>query len=438
MSGEKLSQAELARREQERLERERQQQILRLKEARRAYRQCCMQLREQQQQLQSFLSGDAFRMMKQLQPANAQKLQDQIHSVIRQLVPEQVPKPDTLEHYTSATAITRKKTDALYQPLLAELQSLRGFAVLADVKTQSDGEQDLQRMLDLSSGKAVQTTVFSFSFDGDLSAIRSKLQGLSNYLLWKTDPFPDLQNFRKQSANALSRMAADPQLDTYREKAKLYAQQVLNRYQDGLRQAEKLASDYEDYLSLCTILGKPPRPRQDFTEASVLKKELDALNSLYRKKDEMDFIADQINLVMQELGYTFVRSQAVVRQDGSEFDASLYQANDTAGVSVYTNETGAVMMRVTNLGEGPVTPEDEALSYQLQLSFCREHPEIIAALEKRGVYLRPVRADPPSKKFIHKVSLTQGMQTAQAQHPARDVNWNRRRRRHDNPKMRQL
>ena len=150
---------------------------------------------------------------------------------------------------------------------------------------------------------------------------------------------------------------------------------------------------------------RQPKDPSDFADTASLKKEISRLRSIYRKQDEMDYIADQINDAMVLLGYTFVTSRVLTKQDNSETEFSLYKADDQTGISVFTDQSGAVMMRMTVLGDDPViTDDDREFSYQRQIDFCAGHPDLVSALAERGVFLKQKSYQEPDKAHTYKLS----------------------------------
>ena len=84
----------------------------------------------------------------------------------------------------------------------------------------------------------------------------------------------------------------------------------------------------------------------------------------------------------------------------------MYQADDQTGIAVYTDQAGAVMMRMTVLGDDTdITDEDKDFSYQRQIDFCAGHQDIVNALAERGVYLKQKSYLEPDKKHTYKVNM---------------------------------
>ena len=94
------------------------------------------------------------------------------------------------------------------------------------------------------------------------------------------------------------------------------AEELLNRWQETLRLLRRREERYSEYCVLASAVHTSPRPADAFADDNMLEEEIRRLGELYQKKDEMDFIATQINAVMIELGYQFVTSTALRRKNG--------------------------------------------------------------------------------------------------------------------------
>ena len=151
----------------------------------------------------------------------------------------------------------------------------------------------------------------------------------------------------------------------------------------------------------------------------------------------MDYIADQINQVMIEFGYSFVSSKVLQKEGGSEADYSLYAADTDTGIEVYTDQSGSVLMRVAVLGDDPqITAHDQDFSYQRQLDFCASHMDLVEALAEKGILLRQKNYYAPDKKHTAKVAVGKNIVSNAA--VRRRVEDRRGRRRGKRAKMRSL
>lgn len=371
-------------------------------------------------QLQQWLGGENFdRMQKQI-PGTAHTLRQRILKGIAQM--------GALMCRTDYYGSARKQCAQIYSELIEVIQS--EDSQITTYHRALQNHQFAQRLFGLmqnSSEDVVVPAVESFLYDGDTLQLRARLLALADVLGHTGDA--NMDAWAMPVSAKLRKLAQQDNLSDDKQAFQHQIEAVVNGWQELLRRRHSMDQLYARYCALSDILGRPPRPRDSFDDQQKLREAVLQMEKEYQKKDEMDYIADQINQVMVELGYTFVSSTAMRRSDGSEYDDSLYQADSQAGVRVYTDESGAVMMQVTNFGDGDLTDWDRDESYQLQLDFCASHQDIVQKLAERGVLLRQRHYAAPSKKFAVKQRLTnQGVAKAA----------DRRKRRRGKQKMRSL
>ena len=421
MSGPKLSQAELERRRQAELERQRLEYLARLAE-----------LQKQKDELCDWLNGDAFRRMERTSVTAAQNLRKELEDSLSQF--SDVPAPDmqSLSSYMERLGKVQKRNQEGLQRVREKIrqEELRQ-AALGQRQEGIAAEQKISQIVQgVRQDAPVFAAVVGFDFDGDVRQLRVGLAELAKNLSGASPPGNQKLSALVRGGSAkLMAYAKAPDLQYKKEEARQYTETLLNEWQEKLRQLREWRERYREYCALAQATRISPRPSEDFADEKAIQDEIRRLSEIYRRKDEMDYIATQINEAMISLGYRFVTSTVLQRGDGSEYDYSLYQADEQAGVSIYTDESGAVMMRLTTFGEGAVTPLEEEESYQRQLDFCAAHPDIVEELARRGVLLKQVNYAPPSKKYVMKRKTVQGG-TAKV--------IDRRRRRREKQKMRSM
>ncbi len=431
MSGPKLSEAELAAQRQAELERQRQEELRRLAAAQRKYNDEKAALQEMAASLDAWLNGETMKSLQASQPHTAESVRKQLAGLIDQMTAVQVAG-NSPEAYLEAAQMTAARGEKLFQEcsVLIQNEDRRHNARCRQQKAvQSSHQLDLL-LAGIRADQPVNAIVDSFEFDGDIQQLRSQLQWLARYFKrWESCPEPDLPDALKKASRELGQYARAADLKSRSDAVKDRVEALLNQQQEYRRLLTRKTSLYDQYLALCSVTGSAPKPSDQFHCEADLKKEIDTLQEEYRRKDEMDFIADTINAVMLELGYTFVSSSALRRKDGTEYDYSLYQADEHAGVRVYTDESGAVMMQVTSLGDGAMSQSEIDDNYQLQLDFCASHPDIVNALAQKGVILKKRNYAPPDKKYASKQAVS---------HQGKKDKADRRRRRRDGQTMRKM
>lgn len=383
-------------------------------------------------EIRGWLQSEAFRYFQHLQPSAARDVECELNRLIQQICLSPVSDLQDIDGYYSHIAAAEQ----LSGNIMAQFEQLtqketQRYEVHGDQNKQFMSTQKIEGILAaFDDATPVATLVSSFSFDGDMQQLKAQLLVFARYFSQYTASSHDkLAAFSQKAVEYLFACVNREDLASAKDTVKRTLESILNEHQEYLRVIRERASLYDDYCALSSIQGATPRPAGAFASVKALEAEIERLQTAYKKKDEMDFIATQINQVMIDLGYQFVSSTSLQRQNGSEYDYSLYQADEETGISIYTDESGAVMMQLTTIGEGAITAQDEEENYQRQLDFCASHPDIVNALMEKGVFLKQTNYEPPDRKHTKKT-------TVKVQASTKVVD--RRKRRRVKPKMRTM
>lgn len=436
MSGPKLSAAELERMRQEQLERERQEALRLLREAQKAYRKLCGRIQTLKTYALGALSG--------LDPASRGDAKRKLGQILGALQEEPVSDPGSPGSYEAAGG----RLQARLEDAQARIQEVLGTFSARDAGTRKLGDagkayQTFQAFVqDLEAPIGVLQIDFQCGYDRQL--VEKQLKDVDRYLsqLFRQSSSPDLKNAVQCARGQLSVLRAELLGGGDLDRIRGNLQQLVNEEEEVLRRWREKQALYDTYLALAALTDTAPRDLPEFPGTEDLRAEVGRLRQQYRKQDEMDYIADQINDAMVDLGYTFVSSHVLTRQGGGEMDHSLYQADDRTGISVFTDRSGAVMMRMTVLGDDPViTDDDRDFSYQRQIDFCAAHPELVEALAARGVYLKQKSYQEPDRKYTYKMSVSSQSRAQSADTDAKSADRpqkidRRKRRRAGRKKMR--
>ncbi|MBQ5754872.1 MAG: hypothetical protein IIV90_04310 [Oscillospiraceae bacterium] len=392
MSGPKLSEAELERRRQEQLERERKAAIEREKRRRELKRQLAEKTGMAGEKLEQFIRTQVEEWVKALdgQAATTEAaLRALAEKYIQQARQMSQGLPHTLKELEKALGEVDARAEALRQAFLAEAQP-----EVQRTKAAAKAIQAAKLGLGLDLTR-FDGDVAPLEVDFDLAARDDALEEAAARVEYrckeglkrKDTPDPRRRLYTKtlaalgQWADPARRAAA---AGTVRDELKVFC--ALEK--ELLEEERRYADAYDRYAALCTLLKKPIRPQNDLGTAREWEEQVEILEEEYRCIDEMEYIADTINEVMEEQGYSLMGSSVLRRRDtGSQVDYSLYQFGDDTGIAVYTGENGEVMMEIENLGQGNLTDDERDLSYEEQLYFCASHPELVEALEKRGILI---------------------------------------------------
>lgn len=404
MSGPKMSKAEIERQKREALERERRRRM-----------QLIMEINARYQQIRDIVAElKAIRDSLDL-VVGAQDAKDAITQAISQIsATGTVTVDDDVDMLHTQSAEMLKKARQIADRVRGKLQTWNGrSAAQTNQIRQSTQLVTASVTLDtIAKESEIIRQNVSFVSDGDHRALDTFLQSmLAHAASLKQSGDKKLEQIGVKALAELAKFRGRADLTADRDKLFLLAEQLTNAEQERLREIREMDELYSQYAALAVMAGKAPSPRDAFADIAALQEQVDELTALIARQDEMDYIADQINEVMVELGYTFVTSKAVARQ-GRDADHSLYQADDDTGISVFTDSDGTVTMWVTNLTDKdePISDADREFSYQRQLDFCANHQDIVDALRKRGIRLIPKRYERADRKHTQKAVVQRNAQ----------------------------
>lgn len=398
MSGPKLSAAEIERRRQEQLERERQEALRRLREAQKTYRLACDKIEDTKRYALSLLYQ-----IDDMYSGDARKAADAILSTLKVRT---ISDDKDTQAYLAAAGTMENDAQKVVSDLDRSLSVFLSRSKADQKLTKADSvHQSFQAYMSLSNDP-IDVSTIDFKSTYDRNQLLDKINQILIHYKWvsvhgKTDL---IRQYAVKAEGKIQSIVDNKRLkdsDVVNQ-----VQSVINEEADIIRRETEITALYDDYVAIATMADVIPKNPSDFADAQAIKKDIADLNCKLRKKDEMDYIADQINDAMISLGYGLVTSRVLTRKDQSEMDCSLYQADDETGIAIYTDQTGAVMMRMTVLGDdSDITEDDRDFSLQRQIDFCAGHADIVDALAERGVYLKQKSYLEPDKKYTYKVNM---------------------------------
>lgn len=437
MSGPKLSAAELERQRQEQLERERQEALQKLNEARKKHKEVCDRIRRYKE--------SALQSLQQISHVYRADTESDLMALINELIEIQATDVKDPASYHSAADLMQKKLNYVskkVEPIIqTSIQRSSNDQRLRMSATDNIALGDLLK----ESDSIVETIKLDFLGETAKDRLKSALLYMLRYYRSIVDNSNETAVVKQFAQNAINHInnlldLSESQQSIAHLKDKF--QSILNQEYDIRRQINDFQLLYDSYLSLCALTDTNPSPPDSFSSKELLEKAVIALRHKYKTQDELDYIADQINTVMAEHGYSLIASRVLhqKRNNGvSEMDYSLYQADDKSGISVFTDQSGAVMMRMTVLGDDPdISDADRDYSFQRQIDFCSAHMELVEALKERGVYLKQKSYQAPDRKHTWKVKKLPIQSTIQQnQNTGAIKQIDRRKRRRANKKKMQ-
>lgn len=437
MSGPKLSAVELERRRQEQLERERQEALRKLNEARERYRAICDSMQIYKESL--------LQSIQHISPTYRADIEHDVLAQINQLNDIQVDNVKDSYSYHSAADKMQKILDRASKKLESIIQT--GIKRSTNDQKMRQTAADNLALSDLlkKADSIIDTIKLDFSGITAKDRLTDALLFMLHYynsIADKTSEPAIIIQFAQNAISIIHHMLDlcknQQSIDYLQDKL----QAILNQEYDFRRKILEFQSLYDDYQSLCALTDTIPSPPDSFSSSELLEKAVLSLQKKYKAQDELDFIADQINIVMAEHGYSLIASRVLhqKRNNGlSEMDYSLYQADDKSGISVFTDQSGAIMMRMTVLGDDPdITDSDRDYCYQRQIDFCSAHMELVEALKERGVFLKQQSYQAPDRRHTWKVKTSLVQAAVQQNHTIDDTKQlDRRKRRRANKKKMQ-
>lgn len=435
MSGPKLSAAELERMRREQLEKERLDVLRQLQDAQKNYRDACSQAADTKRK--TFLYLD------KIASGYANAVRRELDAIYSKIQVQDIEDDKNLDAYQRATGALKSDMAAAMQQADACInRMLKQIQVDTNLSSADFLHQSFQAYITMQSDP-VDVKNIDFQNQYDQNQLLQKLQQVLQHYQWlRIHGDSDRQRqFALLCANQIQKQILPAVSSMQKQDVIHQIQKMINEETDIQRREREWQAAYDRYVAIATILDIIPKPPSAYASLDItaVQQDADALYAKYQKKDEMDYIANQINEAMVSLGYGLVTSKVLTRTDQSEMDLSLYQADDETGIAIYTDQTGAVMMRMTVLGEDDIiTDEDRDFSLQRQIDFCAGHADIVEALAARGVYLKQTSYQEPDKKHTYKVNMNKTgvvvQKDANGQSVLRRDTIDRRKRRRANKK----
>jgi len=396
MSGPKLSEAEIERLRQEQLEKERREALRRLMEARGVYTDSQAKIK--------LLIYSARSRLNSLDAIYRSEIESQLASVISSFDIKIISSNNPDDYMNAARTMENNivgYTESINKVLIAGMNRCRNdISVAKSNATMRNFAISLDEI-----GSEVKAIHIDFTCDYSREQLKEYIKRAILHYTYRlrSNPNPRMKAFDEKAVLILNEMLKDQNLDEVSTKKKM--QQLFNDEEEVIRLNKRWDERYDEYIALAMILSKQPIESSSFSSVEEIENQIKEMQEEYQKKDEMDFIADQINEVMLEMGYSFVTSKVLTKKDQGETEFSLYKESEASGIAVYTDQTGAVMMRMTVLGNSTdISEADREFSYQSQIDFCSRHSDLVEALAQRGVYLKQKSYKAPGKEHTFKVN----------------------------------
>lgn len=160
--------------------------------------------------------------------------------------------------------------------------------------------------------------------------------------------------------------------------------------EEHLRCRDEYEALYVEYRALCNMayLVAVDFPCTD-GGISALKAEIERIRTAMDKSAEQDYIAECLDEVMREMGYSVIGSRAVKKRNGRHFRNELYRYGEGTAVNVTYSSDGRISMELGGIdGCDRLPSEQESVFLCGEMeTFCGDFGEIERRLQKKGVVL---------------------------------------------------
>ncbi len=118
------------------------------------------------------------------------------------------------------------------------------------------------------------------------------------------------------------------------------------------------------------------------------------------KKDELDYLRQSIDEIMEEIGCDAISSFALSDKN-SGMEQETYGFGQDSAINVFTSENGSVMFEVVGTADNPKEPdayEKQRLVREME-RFCSSYEIIRQKLRQRGITINNEAKFPPHEQF---------------------------------------
>ncbi len=189
----------------------------------------------------------------------------------------------------------------------------------------------------------------------------------------------------------------------YIKRCKAYEEQI-KEYGEEFDELVSKHRYYSEYLGMPVI---------SFTfsmdSLNSLRHEVAELESQSAKIEEQQYISENLDQVMRDMGYNVVGSREVVKKSGRKFRNELYHFSEGSVVNVTYAANGQISMELGGVDTCDREPSEEERSVLCDemVEFCDEFPEIERRLKEKGVVLmNRISMLPPAEEYAQIINVS--------------------------------
>lgn len=171
---------------------------------------------------------------------------------------------------------------------------------------------------------------------------------------------------------------------------------------------DELVSQYSVLCALLDIAQKT----FEFSEEGIelLEAEISVLEYDYSKSKEEEYIAETIDEVMKEMGYSLIGKREVAKKrSGKRFRDELYTFKEGTGVNIRYDDNGQISMELGGIDTVDRIPNDSEKTKICgdMVEFCGKFNEFEKRLAAKGVVCKGrIKHYPPSEEFATIVNVS--------------------------------
>lgn len=256
------------------------------------------------------------------------------------------------------------------------------------------------------------------SFDSDtednphvdaIIAEKEKAKGILSELL-QGELSIELRNDINALLARLERITTVERIKAFEAVSVNHVQDRVTKYRlELLAKKREYKEAYARYEVLCKMAEVNPQ-KIVFSETaiSIIEEETTKLEQLLLKQQEQSYIRDNVNDVMQEMGYEVIGSRNVTKRNGRKFRNELYRFHEGTAVNITISPEGQISMELGGIAKEdriPDAEETELLTGDMK-SFCSEFSEFERRLRERGIIVgNRIALSPPSAEYATIINL---------------------------------
>ena len=286
--------------------------------------------------------------------------------------------------------------------VLKEIDRLKKSADQIYHDISSEIEKNLQTSFELSWDWGEESTADAVK-DTDLSSLKEDISTDLNELFAK-DLSPKLRERVQLAINKVKQIENEEYLRNFRAIIITPLTKECRHYSEVKM---KFGDKFEDlnyrYISLCDMLGVEHEVFSLSEESCTqLERKIALLEKELYEADEQEYIADTIDEVMEEMGYSLIGSREVTKKNGKRFRDELYTFSEGTAVNIRYDSQGKISMELGGMDTTDRVPTDSEASILCNgmVDFCNKFTEFEKRLAAKGVICKDrISHLPPNAEY---------------------------------------